>query len=62
VFKAEEVQVGGKVLGDNKRVDVETLFEKSLHVLVVLKPEILGFRMFPTTTKISGFLAYQLAV
>jgi hypothetical protein len=33
VFKAEEVQVGGKGLGDNKRVDVETLFEKSLHVL-----------------------------
>jgi len=32
VFKAEEVQVGDKGSGD-KRVDVETLFEKSLHVL-----------------------------
>jgi hypothetical protein len=33
VFKAEEALLGDKGSGDNKTVDAETLFEKSLHIL-----------------------------
>jgi hypothetical protein len=62
VFKVEEVGVEDKRSGDNKALDVETLFEKSLHVLDCVDARTSGLWTFPTTAKISGFLEYQLAV
>jgi len=33
VFRAEEVWEGDKGSGDNKTVDADTLYEKSVHIL-----------------------------